>query len=234
MNPTTTESTLAEASSGASIIRNASITEQAEAKGTYTARCMRVEPEYLARAENLLEQIALTSKGLQSRATKAFAALLEKDYAAIPRFLAWEEAFPNLVTTGGKNDALDKYLAGSSYTAAFYLGLISSTSYTAVAAGDTMASHAGWLEAGLANVPAYSQGTRPAAAWSAASAGAKALSSNLTYSITSAGTVKGCFLTSVSTKDGTTGILYSAGLFTGGDKVLSNTDSLSVAYTATL
>lgn len=148
--------------------------------------------------------------------------------------LKWRDTFDNLVTTGGKNDALDKYLAGSAYTATWFLGLISSTSYTAVAAGDTMASHAGWLEAGIANAPTYSQGARPTAAWSAASAGSKALSAALSFSITSTGTVKGCFLTSVATKDGTTGILYSAGLFTGGDKVLANGDTLSVSYTASL
>ena len=144
--------------------------------------------------------------------------------------LKWKDHINNLITTVGKNDLLDKYLAGSSYTAAFYLGLISSVSYTAVAAGDTMSSHAGWLEAGLANVPAYSQGARPTAAWSSASSGSKALSSGLVYTITSAGTLKGCFLTTVATKDGTTGILFSAGLFSGGDKPVSIADSLTISY----
>lgn len=148
--------------------------------------------------------------------------------------LKWADTIQNLVATGGKNDALDKYLTGSAYTATWFLGLISSTTFTAVAATDTMASHAGWLEAGAANAPTYSQTARPTTAWSAAAAGAKSLSASLTYSITGTGTVKGCFLTSVATKDGVTGILYSAGLFSGGDKVLANLDSLSVSYTASL
>lgn len=144
--------------------------------------------------------------------------------------LKWREEFPNLVTTVGGNFILDTVLAGSSFTAANYIGLISSTSYSAVALGDTMASHAGWLEAGSANDPHYSQGARPTCAWSSAASKSKALSSALTYSITTTGTVKGVFLTTVATKDGTTGTLISAGLFTGGDKAVANGDTLSVSY----
>lgn len=152
--------------------------------------------------------------------------------------LKWEDVIENVVTTVGKNLALDSFLAGSSYTVTGpFMGLISSTSYSAVAAADTMASHAGWLEAGVANTPTYSGG-RKTAVWSAASAGSKALSSALVFSITGSGTVKGCFLVygsgAVSTVDNTSGTLYSAGLFTAGDKVVANTDSLSVTYTASL
>lgn len=149
--------------------------------------------------------------------------------------IRWEDVIENLVTTGGRNDMLDKYLSGSAYTAAWYLGLITNTSYTGVNAADTMASHAGWLEAGGVNAPFYSQGTRPAAAWSAASAGSKSLSAALTFSIvTTGGTLKGCFLASSSTKDGTTGTLYSAGTFSGGDQAVSVGNTLSVSYTTTI
>lgn len=148
--------------------------------------------------------------------------------------LLWEVVFDNLVTTVGKNYLLDNALAGSGYTAAFYLGLISSTSYSAVAAGDTMASHAGWLEAGIANAPTYSQSARPTAAWSAASAGAKALSAPLTFTITGSGTIKGAFLTTVATKDGTTGTLISAGLFSGGDQPVAATNTVTVTYSLSL
>lgn len=143
--------------------------------------------------------------------------------------LKWEDTIENLVTTEGKNDLLDKYLAGAAYTAAWYMGLISSTSYTTgPAVGDTMASHGGWAED-----TTYSNGARPTTAWSSAAAGSKALSAALTFNINGTATIKGCFITTVSTKGGATGILFSAGLFSGGDKgPMASGDTLSVSYTA--
>ena len=141
----------------------------------------------------------------------------------------WVDDLDNLVTTVGKNFALDTVLAGSSYTATWYMGLITNTSYSAVAAGDTMASHAGWLESSN-----YSQAARPTAAWSAASAGSKALSAALTFSINASDTIVGAFLVTVATKSGTTGTLYSAGAFTGGNKTVASGDTLSVSYTASM
>lgn len=152
--------------------------------------------------------------------------------------LKWRDVAPNVVTTVGKNLALDTYLAGAGYTVTGpFMGLISSVSFTAVAAGDTMGSHGGWLEAGNANAPTYTA-PRKTAAWAAAGGGSKALSAALSFAITGTGTVKGCFLVygagALSTIDNTGGVLYSAGLFTGGDKSVVNTDTLNVSYTASL
>src|SRR4030095_7641525 len=80
--------------------------------------------------------------------------------------LKWKEECSNLVTTVGKNYALNTYLAGSGFSVLGpYLGLISSVSYTTgPAAGDTMGSHGGWTEAGLTNAPTYTA-PRKTAAW---------------------------------------------------------------------
>jgi hypothetical protein len=79
----------------------------------------------------------------------------------------WRDVIENLVTTAGKNDLLNKYMAGSSYTQTVRMGLKGTGS---AAVGDTQSSHAGWSEVGLANAPAYS-GNRPSVTMGAASAG---------------------------------------------------------------
>lgn len=176
---------------------------------------------------------AAASAGLVARSGVTEAAHATGRYSiecrAADGTLRWREEITNLVTTAGKNDALDKYLAGSTYTAAWYLGLISSAGYSAVDATDTMSSHAGWTE-----FTGYSQANRPAASFSAASSGSKSTSSASSFSINANGTVKGPFLVSNNAKSGTTGVLYSAGLFSGGDRAVQSGDTLNVSYTANL
>lgn len=140
--------------------------------------------------------------------------------------LKWSDSFSNLVTTAGKNDLLDKYLGGAAYTAAWFIGLIDSVSYSAVAAGDTASSHAGWIES-----VAYSNATRPAPSWGAAASSTKA-STATGFTVNATATIKGAFLISNSTKGGTSGLLYSAGLFSGGDRAVVGGDTLNVTYTA--
>lgn len=150
----------------------------------------------------------------------------------------WRDIAFNTVVTVGKNLQLDSSLAGSAYTVVGpFMGLISSTSFTAISAADTMTSHAGWLEAGVTNAPTYTI-PRKTCAWSAASGGAKALSAALAFPITGTGTIKGAFLASgtgaVSTIDNTAGTLFSAGLFTGGDRPVINGDTVNVSYSESL
>lgn len=142
--------------------------------------------------------------------------------------LKWADTIKNLVVTVGKNDLLDKYFQGSSYTAAWYLGLVDGATSPTYAAGNTMSSHSGWTE----NTD-YAASTRPAPSWSAASSGSKATTAT-SFSINNTATIAGAFMTTDNTKGGTSGILYSAGNFTGGDRSVASGDTLNVTYTASV
>ena len=151
----------------------------------------------------------------------------------------WEDDFANTVMTVGKNLALDTFLAGSSYSATGpFMGLISSVSYSAISAADTMASHAGWTEAGSTNAPTFSARITTNGDWNAASGGSKSLVAALSFAMTSGGTLKGAFLVygtgAVSTLMNTSGTLLSAGLFSGGDRVVLNGDTVNVSYSLAL
>lgn len=151
--------------------------------------------------------------------------------------IKWQDEIKNLVVTVGKNDLLDKYLAGSAYTAAWYMGLVDNTSFTAYAAGDTLASHGGWLEIVTGYNFSGSSTNRATVAWNAASAGSKA-STATAFTITGSNTVLGCLLTTTQARNTTTnggaGILLSAGSFSGGSRAVVNGDTLNVTYTLTV
>ena len=139
----------------------------------------------------------------------------------------WVEEFDNVVTTVGKNDILDKYLKGSSYTQTIRMGLKGTGS---AAAGDTQASHGGWSEVGGANAPTYT-GNRKDVTMNSASSGSS-VSPSQSFAITSSGTVAGCFINNggSATKDDTTGVLFSAGDFAASRSVV-NGDTVNVTYT---
>jgi hypothetical protein len=142
----------------------------------------------------------------------------------------WEDGIKNLVTTVGKNFTLDTTL-GNTAGGAVVMGL-KGTGTADVA--DTQSSHASWLEVGGTNAPAYT-GNRPTPSFSSASAGSKTTSSAVSFSMTSTGTVAGCFINigGSATKDNTTGTLFSAGDFSS-SKAVVNGDTIAVTYTATL
>lgn len=144
--------------------------------------------------------------------------------------ILWEETIDNLVVTVGLNQLLTNGISTASY-----MLLISSTSFSALAAADTMASHAGWLEAGSANAPTYS-GTRPAVTWGTPASGAVSITA-VTFTFTGSGTVEGAAITNgtgaSSTIGATTGVLLSEGTFTTAQPVISG-NTLTVNYTLTL
>lgn len=221
---------------GATISTDASVSEQAEAHGTYYAQCIGPVEAFRERYCELRDR--LEASGWRGMIDRLFNGkkLLEA-FRAIPLELKWADTAENVVCTIGKNLALDTYLAGSAYTVVGpYMFLINTNASSAVA-GDTMGSHAAWLEVGGSNAPAYS-GTRKTCAWSAASAGSKALSAALSFAFSSGGTVGGCGIVfgsgAVNTLDSTAGTLYSAGAFTGGSKIVGNGDTLNVSYSTGL
>jgi hypothetical protein len=144
--------------------------------------------------------------------------------------LKWEAKEHNLVVNVGLKDMNEKYFSGSGYTAAWYLGLYGAAASNNPAAGDTMASHAGWTE-----ITAYSQATRPQAIFGTATTADPSVISNASsvavYSVNGTATVGGAFLTSDNTKGGTTGTLFSAGDFQSpGDRAVVSGDTLNVSY----
>lgn len=148
--------------------------------------------------------------------------------------LKWEAQCPNLVVNGGLQDMNSKYFTGSAYTAAWYIGLYGAGASNTPAAGDTMASHAGWTE-----VVPYSQATRPQCVFGTPTTANPSVATNsaspAVYSINATATVGGAFLVSNSTKSGTTGTLYSASDFTSpGDRSVVSGDTLNVTYTLSL
>ena len=160
--------------------------------------------------------------------------------------LKWEDKAPNLVMAVGKQALFDYYFgatgtAGGTASGANYLGLCGGTAtYTAA---DTMLSHT-WTE--------YTgfTGNRQAINWTAAASSGTSPSNittktggAITFSMNATGTVNGCFIVgggvalslgaASATTGNTSGVLYSAGNFTGGSKTVANGDSLAVTYSTT-
>ena len=147
--------------------------------------------------------------------------------------LKWEDKTHNLVVNQGLQDMNTKYFSGSAYTAAWFVGLVTGPgSGTTFAAGDTLASHAGWTE--FTN---YS-GTRKAAVFGTATTADPSVISNsaspAAFTISGAGgVVAGAFLCSVTS--GTSGVLFSESDFQApGDRTVVSGDTLNVTYTFSL
>jgi hypothetical protein len=236
MKPTT-ESANAQSLSGAAIGNTSAIGEGASAQGVYHAICRGYKEEHKAEYLTLWEKAQKLRQSIGDAISKELANL--EAYMESLTEVKWDEYAHNVVCTVGKNLALDTFLAGSGYTVTGpYMGLIGAVGYTGVpVAADTMASHATWTEAGTTNAPTYTA-PRKTIAWAAASAGSKAPSAAPVYAITGTGTVKGVFLCfgsgAVSTIDSTAGTLWSAGLFSGGDQAVVNTNTVTVTYSTSM
>jgi hypothetical protein len=146
--------------------------------------------------------------------------------------LKWETSEHNLVVNEGLQNMNTEYFKGSTYSASFFLGLVTGPgSGTTFAAADTLASKA-WTE-----YTDYS-GSRKAVTFGTATTADPSVISNsaspASFTISGAGgTVAGAFLCTVSS--GTSGVLFSESDFQApGDRIVVAGDTLNVTYTFSL
>jgi hypothetical protein len=136
----------------------------------------------------------------------------------------------NDITNEGVNTLFNVMFNGATQIAnnSWFIGFINNASFSALAAGDVMNSHSGWIE-----FTAYSQSTRVAWGSGTASSGVRSVtnSSAAVFNINGGGgTIYGIFITSNSTISGTTGKLWATAAF-GSTVPVSSGDQLNITYT---
>ena len=145
--------------------------------------------------------------------------------------LKWVAETPNLVVNVGLQYMAGVALTSTSQITTWYVGLYGAAASNTPAAGDTLASHAGWTE-----VTPYS-GNRPAATFAAATNANPSVVTNsaskAVFTINATETVGGAFLCSAAS--GTSGTLFSAADFAApGDRSVVSGDILNVSYSFSL
>lgn len=131
----------------------------------------------------------------------------------------------NGITDVGLNALLDIMFHAATQITTWYIGLIDNSGFSALANGDTSASHAGWNE-----FTTYSEANR--VDWVEGAAASRSISnpSPSVFNITGSGTVKGIFIIDNNTKSGSTGTLWATALFSA-NVAVQNGDQLKVTYT---
>lgn len=147
--------------------------------------------------------------------------------------LKWEAESHNLVVNVGLQYMNAAALGGGTQVTTWYIGLYGAAASNNPAAGDTMALHTGWTEN-----TTYSNATRPTCTFGTATTADPSVITNsaspAAFNINGTTTIGGAFLTSNNTKGGSTGTLFSAADFTGGDRSVASGDTLNVTYTFNL
>ena len=139
--------------------------------------------------------------------------------------LKWEDTAKNLVVNAGLQHILDiLFVSATAQVDPWSVFLTDGT--PTVAAGDTSASHVGWVE-----VIAYSETVRQTYVDVRTGQTVSNTASKATFSINAASTtIGGAGLASTSTKGSTTDDILCAAAFTGGDKIADSGDTLEVTY----
>jgi hypothetical protein len=189
--------------------------------------------ELKAKATDTIASGLITSPG-SSEGVKATGRFVIECYDKDGK-LKWVDDSKNLVVNVGLQYMAGTALDGSTARiTSWYLGLYGAASSNDPAAGDTMSSHAGWTE-----VTDYTEATRPAATFVAATTANPSVVTNSAskaqFTMNATVTVGGAFLTSDNTKSGTTGTLFSAKDFNSpGDRSVVSGDVVLVTYTFSL
>ncbi|MGD9381501.1 MAG: hypothetical protein PVI03_03575 [Candidatus Thorarchaeota archaeon] len=136
--------------------------------------------------------------------------------------LKWVEEGHNLVVNEGLNHILDVQFHAETQVTTWYVGLKGTGSE---AAGDTLASHAGWSE-----ITAYTGDRKEFVEGAASSQQISNTGNAASFSITGTATVAGAFICSVST--GSAGKLFCVADFSS-PRSVDNGDTLNVTYTIT-
>lgn len=113
----------------------------------------------------------------------------------------------NGIVNAALNDLLAVYFQSGTQKPSWFAGLIASGNVT-LNSDDTIGTHAGWTES-----TAYSEATRRQ--WSPETVSGQTLqnSASMQFTMNAVTTLAGLFIVSNSTKGGTTGLLWSTGLF---------------------
>lgn len=148
--------------------------------------------------------------------------------------LKWVAESKNLVVNVGLQYMAGVALTSTTQITSWYIGLYGAGASNTPNPTDTMSSHGGWTE----NIT-YSEATRPAATFAAATNANPSVVTNsaskAAFTINGTTTIGGAFLTSNNTKLGTTGTLFSAADFSApGDRSVVSGDILNVTYTFSL
>ena len=146
----------------------------------------------------------------------------------------WTAEAKNLTTNQGRQDMNTKYFTGTTYTAAWFIGLVNNSPTPSYSVSDTMASHAGWVE-----TTDYSGSNRATANFGTATTADPSVIANTvasggtvaSFSITGTVTIDGAFLSATQDNSTNTGVLFSVAAFEApGDRSVVNGDTLNVTY----
>lgn len=149
----------------------------------------------------------------------------------------WSDTFHNLVMNGGVANMNSVYFASGTQTNTWYLGLVTGPgSGTTYSATDTLASHGATGSGGWTENTDYTPSGRKAVTFGSATNANPSVITNSaspsSFAMNATATIAGAFLCNAAS--GTTGVLFSAGDFTGGDKSVASGDTLNVTYTFSL